>query len=117
MCTEDRMQEKKSCSSTRNISFHITVHEGSPNFNEKKNLNQILLQHKTEAEKLILSHTRAPKQVFCPQSNPAAGTKKNQQSKIHKDRITALKGSTKSGLGDLTALEEYFDKQTSDGYF
>lgn len=48
----------------------------APNFNEKKNLNQILLQHKTEAEKLILSHTRAPKQVFCPQSNPAAGTKK-----------------------------------------
>lgn len=68
MCKREKAQEKKSCYSTRNsTSLSINVFEGSKkalNFNEKKNLNQMLFGQETDVEKLISNRTTAPNKFF-----------------------------------------------------
>lgn len=79
-CVQEGRNPENSTSSSINA-FGGSTKKKSLNFNNKKNLHQILLWPKTEAEKLILNSIRAPKTF--PALNPALqlGPKKHHKVK------------------------------------
>lgn len=61
--------------------MHMKEAKKASNFNEKKNQNQILLQHNAEAKKLILSGIIAPSKFFALNPILQLGQKKKKEKK------------------------------------